>query len=125
MQENVDIVQFASAVYYCSEEEGKVNVDIIRLGEEDNACSVCYETQDVSALAGVKYIKTQGELRFEPGEFFIENREKIAAPQGGQNIIGPRQVLGSPNSLGTEPMTSRQTQLTGHPEAPARRSPAA
>ena len=32
---------------------GQVDVDIIRLGEEDNACSVCYETQDVSALAGV------------------------------------------------------------------------
>ena len=33
----------------------QVDVDIIRLGEEDNACSVCYETQDVSALAGVTW----------------------------------------------------------------------
>ena len=33
----------------------QVNVDIIRLGEEDNDCSVCYETQDVSALAGVTW----------------------------------------------------------------------
>eukprot|EP00438_Fugacium_kawagutii_P024500 Skav231351 [mRNA] locus=scaffold1586:2413:15749:- [translate_table: standard] len=69
--ENIDIVQFASAVYYCSEEEGKaVDVDIIRLGEEDNACSVCFETVDVSATAGVKYVQTQGELHFESGEFF-------------------------------------------------------
>ena len=30
-----------------------MSVDVIRLGEEDNFCSVCYETVDVSALAGV------------------------------------------------------------------------
>eukprot|EP00434_Breviolum_minutum_P040918 symbB.v1.2.036381.t1/scaffold5123.1/size30641/2 len=69
-QDNIDIVQFASAVYYCSEDEGKVSVDVIRLGEEDNFCSVCYETVDVSALAGVKYVKTEGEVNFDAGEFF-------------------------------------------------------
>lgn len=33
--------------------DAQVDVDIIRLGEEDNACSVCFETIDVSATAGV------------------------------------------------------------------------
>lgn len=42
---------------------------MVRLGEEDNTCSVCYETIDISAAAGVKYHRACGTMTFEPGQF--------------------------------------------------------
>ncbi|CAJ1400718.1 unnamed protein product [Effrenium voratum] len=68
-ENDVDIIQFASTVLYCSEAEGKVEVSVVRLGEEDNTCSVCYETSDISAAAGVKYHRACGTMTFEPGQF--------------------------------------------------------
>lgn len=64
-----DIIQFSSVVYYCTEEEGFVEVEIVRLGNDDNHCSVQYATQDVSAKAGKKYIPRQGRVEFDAGEF--------------------------------------------------------
>ncbi|CAJ1338732.1 unnamed protein product [Effrenium voratum] len=46
-----------------------VEVSVVRLGEEDNTCSVCYETIDISAAAGVKYHRACGTMTFEPGQF--------------------------------------------------------
>ena len=64
-----DIVQFSSAVYYCSEDEGKVEVEagknkrsrglqafsmgcwqVIRLGEDDDDCSVALASKRCQAV---------------------------------------------------------------------------
>eukprot|EP00439_Symbiodinium_sp_Y106_P064885 s563_g10.t1 len=63
-----DIIQFSSAVHYCNEAEGKVEVEVSRLGEDDNQCHVDYETFDISAVSGVKYVGRKGTIAFEPGQ---------------------------------------------------------
>mmetsp|Transcript_23469 Transcript_23469/g.54742 ORF Transcript_23469/g.54742 Transcript_23469/m.54742 type:complete len:918 (-) Transcript_23469:149-2902(-) len=62
-------VQFYSAVYYASESEAKVTVEVVRLGEDVEECSVDYFTADNTAKAGRKYVAQRGTLRFEKGEF--------------------------------------------------------
>ncbi|CAE7437512.1 pgp-1 [Symbiodinium natans] len=97
-----DIIQFSSAVYYCSEAEGKVQVEVSRLGEDDNQCHVDYETFDISAVSGVKYVGRKGTIAFEPGEMsvtveinLIENDSFEATLEFGVRLLRPRgAVLG-------------------------------
>merc|ERR1711933_81689 len=63
-----DIVQFATAIYYCEEGEGVVHLRVTRVGTLSSITVVDYTTQDGSAINGVKYKAAQGKLRFMPGE---------------------------------------------------------
>eukprot|EP00931_Biecheleriopsis_adriatica_P074854 TRINITY_DN48837_c0_g1_i1.p1 TRINITY_DN48837_c0_g1~~TRINITY_DN48837_c0_g1_i1.p1 ORF type:complete len:961 (+),score=149.45 TRINITY_DN48837_c0_g1_i1:71-2953(+) len=64
----VSLVQFSSSIFYCSEDDGTVEIEVIRLGPKEKACTVEYETVDASAKAGLKYRHAQGVLKFNPGE---------------------------------------------------------
>eukprot|EP00746_Dinoflagellata_sp_MGD_P146570 gnl/MRDRNA2_/MRDRNA2_79025_c0_seq4.p1 gnl/MRDRNA2_/MRDRNA2_79025_c0~~gnl/MRDRNA2_/MRDRNA2_79025_c0_seq4.p1 ORF type:complete len:1886 (+),score=324.25 gnl/MRDRNA2_/MRDRNA2_79025_c0_seq4:134-5791(+) len=66
------IIQFSTSIYYCTELEGKMVLDISRLGNPQVRCSAKYETRDSSAKAGKKYHHTAGTVHFAPGEIFKE-----------------------------------------------------
>lgn len=61
------VIQFSTQIYYCAEDEGKVKIDIVRMGENHYPASCSYETKDGSAHAGVKYEYQTGVVVFEPG----------------------------------------------------------
>lgn len=67
-ENEVSIIQFSTAIYYVREDEGKLTVDVVRLGSSVGSSSVSYTTEDVSARAGIKYIHQQGILHFAAGE---------------------------------------------------------
>lgn len=98
-----DIVQFSSDIYYCSEDEGSVRVEVVRLGEDEDECSVDYATFDISAHRDVKYIGAKGTIRFEKGEMFkfleiklIENESFEATLEFGVKLASPwNAVLGA------------------------------
>mmetsp|Transcript_103968 Transcript_103968/g.252410 ORF Transcript_103968/g.252410 Transcript_103968/m.252410 type:complete len:1043 (+) Transcript_103968:70-3198(+) len=62
------VVEFSSAVYYCDEGDGDVELEVVRLGDASRACQVEYMTRDSSAVAGRKYLRAHGYLQFAPGE---------------------------------------------------------
>eukprot|EP00746_Dinoflagellata_sp_MGD_P121938 gnl/MRDRNA2_/MRDRNA2_56967_c0_seq1.p1 gnl/MRDRNA2_/MRDRNA2_56967_c0~~gnl/MRDRNA2_/MRDRNA2_56967_c0_seq1.p1 ORF type:complete len:1042 (+),score=122.69 gnl/MRDRNA2_/MRDRNA2_56967_c0_seq1:93-3128(+) len=71
------ILQFSTYIYYVKEgEEEQMVVDVLRLGDSSQKCSVSYATNDGSAHAGIKYVATQGVLEFEIGE----TSKEIAIP---------------------------------------------
>lgn len=65
----IDIVQFTAPIYYLDEADGKITVDVMRIGSFTDRISVNYHTQDGSAAAGSKYESVEGVLVFEKGEF--------------------------------------------------------
>lgn len=69
-EEELDILQFDSAIYYVEEAEGRLEVDIVRMGRMKGACSCKFHTEDGSGIAGERYEATEGELNFEPGEVY-------------------------------------------------------
>jgi len=64
----LDLLQFSTPIFYCTEESTCAQVDVMRFGRCNGVCSVYYKTEDCSALAGHKYIHTEGELNFGDGE---------------------------------------------------------
>jgi len=66
---DLDIVQFSAPIYYVEEDEGVLQIDLMRLGRLDGSCRVKYQTIDASAKAGVRYEASSGEVVFEDGEF--------------------------------------------------------
>jgi len=65
-----DLIQFSTPIFYCTEESGYAQVDVMRFGKCKGSCSVYYQTESFSAVAGRKYIHTEGQLHFEKGEVF-------------------------------------------------------
>mmetsp|Transcript_117170 Transcript_117170/g.304011 ORF Transcript_117170/g.304011 Transcript_117170/m.304011 type:complete len:897 (+) Transcript_117170:212-2902(+) len=62
------VIQFSTSHYYCTETEGFVVLDIVRLGASEHE-SVCdYYTLDGSAKAGRKFIAQEGTVVFKPGD---------------------------------------------------------
>eukprot|EP00439_Symbiodinium_sp_Y106_P070289 s872_g12.t1 len=66
---DADIVQFTTAIYYAEEDEGRLTVDIMRLGSMKGSVKVRYTTEDGSAKAGVSYEETFGEVIFADQEY--------------------------------------------------------
>ncbi|CAE6921301.1 lolD [Symbiodinium natans] len=66
---DADIVQFTTAIYYVEEDEGRLTVDIMRLGSMKGAIKVRFATEDGSAKAGLSYEETFGEVLFEDQEY--------------------------------------------------------
>jgi len=62
------VVQFSSAVFFTTEDEGELEIDIQRLGDCSGRASFRYYSRDASAVAGRKYVATSGDMVFEPGE---------------------------------------------------------
>eukprot|EP00928_Gymnodinium_smaydae_P016356 TRINITY_DN1611_c0_g2_i1.p1 TRINITY_DN1611_c0_g2~~TRINITY_DN1611_c0_g2_i1.p1 ORF type:complete len:1123 (-),score=239.49 TRINITY_DN1611_c0_g2_i1:90-3059(-) len=62
------VIQFSAHMYFCTEEELSVKVEVLRLGNVMKETSVCYRTVDGTAKAGTTYITTSGTLAFSPGE---------------------------------------------------------
>eukprot|EP00747_Dinoflagellata_sp_TGD_P128468 gnl/TRDRNA2_/TRDRNA2_174544_c4_seq12.p1 gnl/TRDRNA2_/TRDRNA2_174544_c4~~gnl/TRDRNA2_/TRDRNA2_174544_c4_seq12.p1 ORF type:complete len:1012 (+),score=95.45 gnl/TRDRNA2_/TRDRNA2_174544_c4_seq12:85-3120(+) len=63
-----DIIEFSTQNYYCTENEGSVILQVVRMGSCNGSASVKYSTVDASAVAGVKYAAQKGTLHFAPGE---------------------------------------------------------
>lgn len=66
----LNIVQFLTHIVYVMEDEGCVNLQVLRLGVDLSLpCSVRYSTRAGSAKAGIKYVHTEGMLEFDHGEY--------------------------------------------------------
>eukprot|EP00747_Dinoflagellata_sp_TGD_P214050 gnl/TRDRNA2_/TRDRNA2_86945_c0_seq2.p1 gnl/TRDRNA2_/TRDRNA2_86945_c0~~gnl/TRDRNA2_/TRDRNA2_86945_c0_seq2.p1 ORF type:complete len:886 (-),score=158.08 gnl/TRDRNA2_/TRDRNA2_86945_c0_seq2:35-2692(-) len=63
-----DIVQFSSSMYYASEQEGKITIGVMRIGQLSGLDTVKYRTIDGSAKAGEQYVAKAGEVAFEDGQ---------------------------------------------------------
>eukprot|EP00929_Paragymnodinium_shiwhaense_P036480 TRINITY_DN19544_c0_g1_i1.p1 TRINITY_DN19544_c0_g1~~TRINITY_DN19544_c0_g1_i1.p1 ORF type:complete len:1176 (+),score=325.76 TRINITY_DN19544_c0_g1_i1:88-3615(+) len=66
------VVQFSTAVYYCTESDEVMKMEVIRLGDCSKASRVKWHTVDASALAGVHFEQCDGELLFAPGVTTME-----------------------------------------------------
>lgn len=62
------IVQFSSAMFFCSAGESAVAIDVIRIGDPSGISKVKYQTRDNTAKAGARYVATSGTLEFKPGD---------------------------------------------------------
>jgi len=63
-----EVVQFASSIFFCTEDHLHATVDVMRIGLANQHVSCDYCSKDVSATAGAKYKGVSGRLDFEPGE---------------------------------------------------------
>eukprot|EP00930_Biecheleria_cincta_P030591 TRINITY_DN21191_c0_g3_i1.p1 TRINITY_DN21191_c0_g3~~TRINITY_DN21191_c0_g3_i1.p1 ORF type:complete len:900 (-),score=151.72 TRINITY_DN21191_c0_g3_i1:343-3042(-) len=61
------VLQFASMMYFFSEDEGTVEVEIFRLGNKQERSEVNFRTAEASAKEHEVYVPTSGTLVFEPG----------------------------------------------------------
>ena len=61
-------VQFSTGVYYCKEDEGRMTVDVLRIGDCSGQASVAYRTVDGSATAGIHYEAAAGVVLFNSGQ---------------------------------------------------------
>lgn len=67
-EEFSDVVQFSSPIFYCDSHETSANIDIMRIGSGEGACSVVFMTRDGSAKVGAEYHETTGVVNFKAGE---------------------------------------------------------
>merc|ERR1719230_2357193 len=64
----VPIVQFSTSMYFCTETEGSMIIDVVRLGDATDQSTVDFSTVDGCAVAGVRYIAQSGTLVFDEEE---------------------------------------------------------
>ncbi len=67
-KEGRSIFEWAAPHYNVFENEERVKLRILRVGDKTKKASICYETSNGSALAGVDYEYSSGVLKFEAGE---------------------------------------------------------
>jgi len=65
---HMDVVHFGSAIYYVSENDGILDVEVTRVGNLKNVCNVNYATESGSAVEGESFRGQAGQLTFLPGE---------------------------------------------------------
>merc|ERR1740123_279447 len=65
--QELPIVQFSTAMYFVQETEGKITLDVMRIGDLSKTSLVPFTTKDVTAKAGDQYVHTERVLTFEPG----------------------------------------------------------
>jgi ABC-type multidrug transport system fused ATPase/permease subunit len=63
-----DIVQLSAPMFYVNENDGAVQISIIRLGSMHGEVSLELHTKDGSAQAGLSYQETKIKVVFAPGE---------------------------------------------------------
>lgn len=62
------ILQFTCGIYFVEEAEGKIDIDIMRLGEQSGRAFCKWTTEDGSGHADDRYEAVEGELEFRDGE---------------------------------------------------------
>lgn len=62
------LVQFAAAMFFAREDEGKLTAGVMRIGFLDQPCSVRFRTEGGSAKPGVKYEEKSELIEFAPWE---------------------------------------------------------
>ncbi|CAE7434410.1 KIF13B [Symbiodinium natans] len=67
MDDDDDLVRFATNLFFARENEGEVKLPVIRSGDPSNPCSVRCYTQDLSGQAGVRYSHVDTVLEFPTG----------------------------------------------------------
>lgn len=71
LSEYPPIIQFSSFQFFCSEDDGCVKVDVLRIGggvARKSRSEVKWRTKDASAKSGVTYKGASGKVVFEPNE---------------------------------------------------------
>lgn len=61
-------VGFECPMNYCREDDANVVIHVLRFGHCGDQCRVAFETEDLSAKAGTKYVRIAHTLTFMPGE---------------------------------------------------------
>eukprot|EP00930_Biecheleria_cincta_P030590 TRINITY_DN21191_c0_g1_i1.p1 TRINITY_DN21191_c0_g1~~TRINITY_DN21191_c0_g1_i1.p1 ORF type:complete len:896 (-),score=185.99 TRINITY_DN21191_c0_g1_i1:76-2763(-) len=64
---SLPVLQFASMMYFFNEDEGTVEVEVFRLGNQQERSEVNFWTAEASAKEHEVYVPTSGTLVFEPG----------------------------------------------------------
>jgi len=65
---SASVVQFACAIFFCRENEGRAQLEVVRFGDASGVCSVHYHTVESSAKEGTKYVAQSGTVQFAAGE---------------------------------------------------------
>ena len=63
-----DIIQFAAPIFV-AKEGAEFSVKLMRLGSLSGKARCSYRTEDCSGKAGSRYVHTQGQVTFEPGQY--------------------------------------------------------
>ena len=87
------VVQFASPVSFCEENEGYVTLFVDRIGDQSGLSEVSYTTEDVTAQAGVRYKASTGTIIFAPGETQKEIQVPITNSTVWQSTLEFKVVL--------------------------------
>lgn len=75
---DLPIVQFGSSVFYCEEDEGVVKLSLMRLATNAHGpCEVNWETKDASGVAGRRYERGSGVVRFGKRDLSAEIKVNI------------------------------------------------
>ena len=61
-------MQSASAIFYLDQNDGHLEIDVMRIGSSSGTCRVRYATADCSAKSGLSYRGTEGEIVFNDQE---------------------------------------------------------
>merc|ERR1719353_2665515 len=99
----VDVVQFAALQWYVSEADGDAVIHVMRLGTCRGKCSVKYYTVDASAVAGGKYVATNGCLEFKDGEALKSFSVPVIASDSFDTTLSFMVSLESPDNCKIEP----------------------
>lgn len=65
---DVPIIQFSAFTYFCQEDEGTMQLDVMRIGDCLKASEVTFTTRDSSAKQGKHYTNVTCRIVFEKGE---------------------------------------------------------
>jgi len=69
------VVQFTCSIYYCTESEGNLVLDVMRIGDLSKTCEVWYCTADPMKRTCINYVEQRDkQLKFKAGDFSQEIR---------------------------------------------------
>ena len=63
-EETEILLQFSAEVYYCTEEDGFIEVEVVRIGDCSGITAVKYLTESGAAKAGVHFSEARGSIIF-------------------------------------------------------------
>ena len=73
----------------CSEAAGVVKIPVTRRNGASGDAEVTWSTEDVTALEGTHYVKSQGTLSFQPGEMVHEIEVSTIVKQAYKQAVCP------------------------------------
>jgi len=93
------IVQFLAPLFICGEDDGIVEISVMRIGILDKISQVNYRTEDASAKAGVEYEATSGTMVFQPDVSVMSFTVKINSRYGWNPTTDFRIILDDDEGL--------------------------